>query len=329
MPHSPKEIIQSILPNSYQATQETAQAFAPANIALIKYWGKRDKILNLPNTSSLSLSLGNRGTTTQVSQTEKQDVIILNQQHVNPESHFYQRLVNYLSYFRPHPTFYFHIETQNTIPVAAGVASSSSGFAALVKALDIYFDWRLPLHQLSVLARLGSGSACRSLWDGFVLWHKGEEEDGLDSFAEPMTLTWPDLCVGLLMVDQSPKKYGSREAMNHTVETSPLYAYWPTVVEKDLASMVKAIQVRNFSAFGQILEGNACAMHATMLASRPAIIYHQPQTLALIDQIQRLREQGLSIFFSQDAGPNLKLFFLATDLKKVQKNFPTLEVVVP
>lgn len=327
MPHSPKEIIQFILPSDYQATQETAQAFAPANIALIKYWGKRDKILNLPNTSSLSLSLGNKGTTTHIRQSAKHDVISLNQQNVKPESHFYQRLVNYLSYFRPHPTFYFHVETQNTIPLAAGVASSSSGFAALVKALDSYFDWQLPLHQLSVLARLGSGSACRSLWDGFVLWHKGEEEDGLDSFAEPMAVAWPELCVGLLMVDQSPKKYGSREAMNHTVETSPLYAYWPCVVEKDLESIVNAIQIRNFSAFGQILEGNACAMHATLLASRPAIIYYQAQTLALIEKIQYLRKQGLLIFFSQDAGPNLKLFFLKSDLSKVQENFPTLEMV--
>jgi len=222
---SAQSFVQRILKNQPdEPVVAKASVYAPANIALIKYWGKRDILLNLPNTASLSISLGKKGTHTEISRASGDaDEIILNDQLLSCDNFFVTRLQQYLDLFRPHPQFYFSVQTLSTVPVAAGLASSASGFAAMILALRQFFGWSLPEYQLSLLARLGSGSACRSLWQGFVYWQQGEAADGFDSYAMPLADTWPDLRIGLVIISDKAKATSSRDGMLHTVKTSPLY----------------------------------------------------------------------------------------------------------
>lgn len=214
------------------------------------------------------------------------------------------------------------------IPVAAGLASSACGFASLVSALNQLFDWQLTKRELSILARLGSGSAARSLWSGFVEWHAGVHDDGMDSYAEPLNFACPQLRVGILSISDAQKPLSSRIAMQRTVETSILYDNWPTKVAGDMLKLKQALSDKNFSLLGETSESNALAMHATMLSSWPPVCYFLPETIAAMQQVWDLRQrEGLEIYFTEDAGPNLKLLFLEKDREQVQRHFPQVEVV--
>lgn len=311
-----------------------ARAFAPSNIALCKYWGKRSVELNLPVNSSLSISLGNKGASTKVSLIDSNlDVVILNNNQIDTQNNFYKKIVKFLDLFReqlPNKDTSFKIDTYSNIPIAAGLASSACGFAALIKALDQLFGWDLPAKNLSILARLGSGSACRSLFHGFVKWHSGVDEDGIDSFAESLDLDWPDFCVGLLILDQKEKYLSSRDAMKLSVETSPLYAAWKGLSIRDLDTIESAIKNKDFPLLGQTAEANALAMHAVMLSTRPAVMYSNSDTINNIQKIWQLRrEHNIELYFTQDAGPNLKLLFLSKDIARVKEFFPNVEIIEP
>lgn len=312
------------------------EAFAPSNIALCKYWGKRNNKLNLPVNSSLSISLGYKGTVTKGSIIDGNvNQIILNNLLITEQNNFYKKIVNFLNLLKIEyklipPETYLKIVTNSNIPIAAGLASSASGFAALVKALEKLFNWNLSLKKLSILARLGSGSASRSLWHGFVKWHVGSKEDGTDSFAEPLNVLWPNLCIGLLILDQKEKYISSREAMQVTIDTSPLYSEWPKIAAKDLNTLEFAIKNQDFCLLGATAEANALAMHSMMLSARPAIMYSNSDTINNIRIIWELRyKHNINIYFTQDAGPNLKLLFLYEDFLKIKEYFPNIELIRP
>ncbi len=308
----------------------SANAFAPTNIALCKYWGKRNQQINLPMTSSLSISLADKGATTELSVNSLgRDEIYLNGQLVDPSSFFATRLISYLNLFRMQQSFFLTIHIDSTIPIAAGLASSACGFAALVKALDQLFAWNLHSSALSILARLGSGSASRSILSGFVEWYRGERADGMDSYAEAMPLVWPELSLGLLLIDTTEKRISSREAMQNTVETSMLYSRWPDQVNHDLPLLKQAIECRDFSLLGQVAESNALAMHATMLSAWPPVSYTLPQTVLAMQKIWDLRKAGFPIYFTQDAGPNVKVLFLAEQTARIKNEFPDVDIVRP
>jgi len=306
----------------------TGLAFAPTNIALCKYWGKRDTELNLPVTSSLSVALPDKGAMTTVSLHDKpHDEIILNGQEVAPGSQFAERTRQFLDLFRPENKGYLHIDIKMNLPVAAGLASSACGFASLTAALNDLFDWKLPVRSMSILARLGSGSASRSFWKGFVEWHAGVQSDGMDCYADPLSYEWEQLKVGLLVITDKEKSISSRDAMQRTVDTSVLYASWPKKVARDLVTLRQALQVKNLALLGGAAESNALSMHATMLSSWPPVCYSLPETIAAMHKIWDLRRAGLEVYFTQDAGPNLKLLFLEKDTEQVQAQFPQVEVI--
>lgn len=310
--------------------QLSAGAYAPTNIALVKYWGKRDKELNLPVTGSMSISLADKGAHTSVSLTDRaHDEIIINAKAAARESKFVQRLIAFLDLLRPNATVHYRIDTKVNIPIAAGLASSACGFAALIKAFNQFYGWQLPDEILSILARIGSGSASRSIYEGFVEWHQGERSDGLDSYAEALPYSWPDLRIGLLIFTDAEKSIGSTEAMLRTVQTSRLYSAWPRQVAEDLVKMKQALAVHNFALLGQTAEQNALSMHATMLSAWPPICYAGKATLEAMHKIWRLRNEGLALYFTEDAGPNLKLLFQARDEALVKDHFSNLEVVSP
>lgn len=327
------EIIQQLLlGKNTTPIIEFATSFAPANIALIKYWGKRNTELNLPMTNSLSVALPNKGTTTTIRINDiGHDRYYLNGLVLETESEFSKRLSVFCDFFRFSNKLHFDIDTHNNIPTAAGLASSASGYAALVLAFDQLFSWQLNKSALSILARIGSGSACRSLWNGFVEWKKGERDDGLDSFARPLNETKNALltktCIGLLVFEKNEKIISSRQAMLNTVNTSSSYKNWPTQVTQDLKEIKQAITQKNFIALGEISERNALAMHATMLDSHPKTDFCTDKTREYRERIWHLRKTGTPIYFTQDAGPNIKLLFQAAIMPVIAEHFPEAEII--
>ena len=327
------EVVREILKYCVLEPQcSEGSAFAPSNIALCKYWGKRDSELNLPTTSSLSISLGNFGAKTTLSVLEgknKADLVLVNGKEADEQSTFVKNLIAFLDLFRPSSESFFKVETEVNIPIGAGLASSACGFAAIVGALNQLYDWQLPASSLSILARLGSGSAARSLWHGFVEWHQGIENNGMDSFGIPIPQQWFNLRVGLLIFNAQQKPVSSRIAMQNSVLTSAFYEVWPKKHAMDLKRLKKAILQQDFIALGETAESNALAMHALMLTSSPTVCYSQPQTIAAMHTIWHHRRLGLPLYFTQDAGPNLKLIFLEKDSEEVAKIFPDVEIVLP
>lgn len=325
------DVVQQILAKQSRVAQrESGQAFAPTNIALCKYWGKRNSEINLPMTASLSISLGDKGATTTIAEIAAPvDRITLNQQVVDLTSHFGRRLTAFLDLFRPTPTTRYQVDTCMNIPVAAGLASSACGFAALVLALDQLYDWQLDQPSLSILARLGSGSASRSVWQGFVEWQMGEAAHGMDSHGVLLSAQWPELRIGLHLLNTQQKPLSSREAMQRTVQTSQLYSAWPAQVQADMQTLKQALAVKDFACLGQVAEANALAMHATMMSAWPPVVYSQPETLAAMQQVWQLRAQNIPVYFTQDAGPNLKLLFLESSQPAVHTVFPELQICLP
>lgn len=326
---TPAEVIQRLLPARLQA-KESAEQFAPSNIALCKYWGKRDRAFNLPINASLSVSLDYLGTHTRLIPLEAEaDEVWLNGQHLLPSSRFSEKVSDFIDLFRGDQAIHFRVETRNNIPTAAGLASSASGFAALTLALNDALSLDLEPQLLSVLARLGSGSACRSVFDGFVEWRMGQREDGLDSHGVPLAAIWPGLCVGLAKVDAGEKAVDSRSGMQRTVETAHLYQSWPLQAAADLEKLHRAIALRDFELLGQTAEQNALSMHATMIASWPPLLYWQPASVESMQTVWRMRQEGVPVYFTMDAGPNLKLLFEQQYREEVLRHFPQLETVEP
>ena len=323
------DVVRALVGALRTPVQAESRAYAPVNIALCKYWGKRDEELNLPVTSSLSISLADKGTHVTVSAHEGGDLLVINGNDVPTDDAAARRMSAYLDLFRPTAGFGFAIRTRSNIPMAAGLASSASAFASLAKALDGLFGWGLDGKALSILSRMGSGSASRSVYDGFVEWHVGTSDDGMDSYAEPLEFVWPDLRVGLLTISDKPKEVGSREAMKRTKETCELYEMWPIKVANDLIELKASIRDSDFSSLGKTSESNALAMHATMVATWPPVLYWHPESIEAMRAVWSARREGLEVYFTMDAGPNLKLLFEATDESAVRDRFAGVDVVAP
>lgn len=335
-----QKFVDHLLKRTTETPGRRGEAFAPANIALCKYWGKRNAELNLPVNSSLSISLGKLGTNTAVKFAKNADRVYLNGEPAPKD--VAERVSVYLDLFRSDGMF-FEVRTRNNIPTAAGLASSASGFASLIKALDRLMGWGFNPHELSMLARLGSGSAARSLYGGFAVWHAGQRADGMDSYAEciyehlkdqriqaqPSCNVWNDLRIGILDVSKARKPVGSTEGMNRTRETSELYEAWPQQAACDFDELRTAIAVEDFPMLGKTAENNALAMHATMMAAWPPLCYWKPRSLSLMNKVWKTRRDGTGIYFTMDAGPNLKLLFLKKNQAAVKKIFPKVQITNP
>jgi diphosphomevalonate decarboxylase len=305
-------------------TSGSAEAVAQPNIALIKYWGKRDERLVLPWSDSLSMTLDIFPTTTHVriDPEAEHDTVILNGRPAAGE--VLRRVTTFLELVRNTAgrRGAAVVETDNTVPTGAGLASSASGFAALAVAAAAVYGLDLDATALSRLARRGSGSASRSVFGGFAVWHAGHRastlaEADLNSYAEPVPSGDLDPALVIVVVDAGTKAVSSREAMRRTVDTSPLYGSWVTASEDDLVLMRDALRRGDLDAVGGIAEQNALGMHATMLAARPAVRYMSPATLEVLDQVSRLRRDGVPAYATMDAGPNVKVLCHRVDADRV------------
>jgi diphosphomevalonate decarboxylase len=297
-------------------------ARANTNIALIKYWGKRDEKLFLPMNSSLSITLNNFYTITSVEFKEelKEDVLILN--HIRGSARELMKVSSFLDIIRERANvmLYANIITENHVPTAAGFASSASGYAALTAAATKAIGLTLSDEELSRIARQGSGSASRSIYGGYVEWKKGWLADGTDSFARQILdeNSWR-LSILSVVITSVKKRVSSREGMKRTVETSPFYKGWLDTVENDMHVAKKAIGNRDFISLGEVLEENAMKMHATMLGAKPPIIYWEGGTMDVIHCIHELRKDGIPAYVTIDAGPNVKVLCQPDYEEKVVK----------
>ncbi len=294
----------------YQSMQPVTVKTHP-NIALIKYWGKRNERLHLPTKSSLSVALDAFSTTTMVTHaTGNTDQIALNGEVVSNKSLL--PIFDFLNLFKH--TYGIArslvITTTNNFPTAAGLASSASGFAALTLALDKFFELRLSIKELSILARRGSGSACRSLFGGFVEWNKGFDDDGCDSIAQELYQAdyWPEFCVIIVIVSGRHKKISSRISMQHSVATSPYYSEWLKESDQRLQLMHQALAVKNFESVGLLAEDDCLGMHKTIHTSQPPTTFWTPVTNNIMQLVVNLRtKKNIPCYFTIDAGANVKI----------------------
>lgn len=298
-----------------------ATAKAHTNIALIKYWGKRNEELILPTNSSLSVTLDGfyTETTVQFKEELERDIFILNEEEISGVP--YDQVTNYLELFRTYADkkgLFAEVNSINKVPTAAGFASSASGFAALAGATSRALDLNLDDTALSRFTRQGSGSACRSIYGGFVQWEMGEKDDGSDSYAVPIAPQdhW-DLRIAAVVLTAKEKDVSSRVGMKRTVDTSVFYDGWLESLPKDLRDIKAGIQARDFEKVGSIAEANCLKMHATTLGAVPPFTYWQDTTMSVMETVQQLRKKGILAYYTIDAGPNVKVVYLPEDEAKV------------
>ncbi|MRH30652.1 diphosphomevalonate decarboxylase [Limosilactobacillus reuteri] len=287
-----------------------ATAKAHTNIALVKYWGKKDQELIIPQTDSLSLTLNEFYTTTTVNFDNHltSDLVAVDQQTLSKQAA--KKVVHVLDIVRQLSGIksFARVDSINHVPTAAGLASSASAFAALAGAASTAAGLNLSSRDLSRLARRGSGSATRSIYGGLVEWQKGTDNDS--SFAQPV-LENVDFPIEMLavLVDTKKKKVSSRSGMQSSVETSPYYGAWRQVVANDMVAIKKAIKAKDIDQIGHIAEENALRMHALTFSADPGFTYFNGETLTIIKAVEDLRNQGVNCYYTMDAGPNVKVIY--------------------
>ena len=285
-----------------------ATAVAHPNIALIKYWGKADAARNIPAVGSLSITLDGLTTTTRLRFDPDlgADRFVLGGRRA-PEME--ARVTSCLDLLRQRADVETRalVESDNDFPTAAGLASSASGFAALVVAADRALRTGIATADLADLARQASGSAARSLFGGFVEVSLTAGARGVmprtKQVLEPSA--WP-LGVVVAVTDTGPKDVGSTEGMVRTERTSPYYSAWVDSSGADLAEARAAVERLDFEALADISELSCLKMHAVMLSARPGLVYWNGATVECIRRIRELRADGVGVFFTIDAGPQVK-----------------------
>ncbi len=283
-----------------------ASAIAHPNVALIKYWGKADAALNLPAVGSLSVTLGalSTATTVEFDATLSHDVLVLNGCEQPLEQ---GRLTSCLDAFRAHAgcSEYALVTSSNDFPTGAGLASSASGYAALVTAAAAALG--IDPHEcgsaLADIARIGSGSAPRSLFGGIALLNVDAQGTTCRQLATPAA--WP-LSVVVAVTTEAKKDVSSRDGMEQSRLTSPFYPSWVGGHADDLEKGIGHVDARDFFALADLSEHNCLKMHAVMMTTRPALFYWSPVTLACMQKISALRADGVAVFFTIDAGPQVK-----------------------
>jgi diphosphomevalonate decarboxylase len=296
------------------------RALAHSNIALAKYWGKRDVERNLPDVPSLSLTLAALSTTTRVrfDPDAREDEVTLN--GTLADAGAAAKVVALLDRVRAEAglSWRAQVVTGNDFPTASGLASSASGFAALALAAlgAAGLDW--PSSAISGLARASSVSAARSVFGGFVALEAGAAQ------AEPVAADATALRMVIAITQTEPKKVGSTQGMLHTQETSPYYAAWRSAAPLIYSELRGALARGELERVGEAMERSAPCMHASMLAAAPAIIYFTPQTIAAMNCVRELRAAGTFAYFTMDAGPHVKVLTLAEQAERVRRELETV-----
>lgn len=293
-------------------TKHAVTAKAHANIAIIKYWGKKNEELKIPWNSSISFTLDAFFTTTSFQPYDK-DTFILNGE-IQDEIET-RKVFEVVNIFRKDNAGIL-IKSNNSMPTAAGLSSSSSGLAALVICANSYFKTGYSDSELSRIARLGSGSACRSLYGPFAIWKSSDNDK--DAIAYPVQCEL-DLSMAIVVLSDKKKTILSRNGMKNCVETSSLFPTWVKQANKDAEEMLLHIKNKNFSKMGELMERNTLLMHETTKYANPPFTYLKPETFECITFVKKIRANGIPAYFTMDAGPNVKILCETENIEKLKK----------
>ncbi|MEM6530714.1 MAG: diphosphomevalonate decarboxylase [Chloroflexota bacterium] len=306
-------------------TPRTATARAYSNIAFVKYWGNTDHNLRLPANPSLSMNLNGLYTETAVSWVDHASAHTLNlNDKPIVEGATLDRVASYLDDLKRRYSIdgFASVVSTNNFPIGAGIASSASAFAALALAAVGAANLTLPEDELSTLARLGSGSASRSVPGGFVEWGVGESHE--TSYARSIAPAdhW-DLVDVIAIVSEEHKAVGSTRG--HTMaDTSVLQAARVSSSFERFEICKRAILEKDFASFASVVELDSNIMHAVMMTSQPSLFYWQPASIAVMQAVRQWRAEGLSVCYTLDAGPNVHCICLASDAGAVEQGLRTM-----
>lgn len=286
-----------------------------ANIAIVKYWGKADAERMIPSTSSISLTLDNLYTRTRVSflpPERNKDLFYINGVLQDEKEH--SKISAVIDQYRSNPDTYVKVETQNNMPTAAGLSSSSSGLSALVMACDQLFETGYSRSELAQKAKFASGSSSRSFFGPIAAWDKDSGE---------IYQVETDLKLGMIMLvlETNKKPISSREGMKIASSTSTVFQEWIDQSEKDYQAMLEYLKEGDFTKVGQLTEENALAMHRTNEYATPSFNYLTPESYKAMELVKNLRQQGHECYFTMDAGPNVKVLCRESDLVNLSQIF--------
>ena len=284
-----------------------------ANIAIIKYWGKKAEKEMVPATSSISLTLENMYTETTLSPLPadaRSDEFYINGQLQNEAEH--KKMSKIIDRYRPEGAGFVRIDTKNNMPTAAGLSSSSSGLSALVKACNAFFQLGLNRRELALEAKFASGSSSRSFYGPLAAWDKDSGE------IYPVE-TDLKLAMIMLVLEDQKKPISSRDGMKLCVETSTTFEDWVRQSEQDYKDMLVYLKENDFQKVGELTEKNALAMHATTKTATPSFSYLTDASYEAMDFVRQLRKQGEACYFTMDAGPNVKVLCLEEDLEHLSE----------
>ncbi|MFC1760813.1 diphosphomevalonate decarboxylase [Planctomycetota bacterium] len=304
---------------------ESVTVCAGPSIALTKYWGKQPEGINRPATPSLGVTLGGFQSQATLTLTGTGHQVTLNgqTQAIERFQPFFAAAVPYIKEGRS-----LNAVCGNNFPTGAGLASSASGFAALAYAVAQLSAETLSSRDISALARVGSGSAARAVYGGFTQWPAGAEA------AEPLYDAdyWPELRLIACLVDSGPKAVSSRNAMERARLTSPYYQSWVEDAQALHNEALTALAAKDLEKLGDIARHSYLRMFGTMFSSSPPLLYWHATSVALIQHTERLRRQGMGVWETMDAGPQVKLLCLVSEVSTIvgslNEHFPSLETVV-
>lgn len=304
-----------------------ATAIAPSNIAFIKYWGKKDEELRLPTNGSISMNLSNLTTTTTVefsNSLKTDEVTIDGQQSLKNED---ERVTAHLDRIRKlaEITVYTKVVSKNNFPSKTGLSSSASGFAALTVAGIAAAGLKLSEKELSMLARIGSGSACRSIPSGFVEWVAGDSHQSSYALSLFPPDYW-DIADVVAVVSKSSKSVSTSEGQKR-IHENPFFDTRLKGLGKKLAQVKKLIQKKNFQQLGELIESESLELHAMMMTSQPSLFYLTPETVILMNEVWKWRKDRLQVYFTLNTGQDVHLICQGEDAYKVVEELNSLDIV--
>ncbi len=301
-----------------------ATAIAPSNIAFVKYMGRKDEILRLPENASISMCLSDLLTTTTVEFSDAFDAdnVTINGEYEDGEA---TRVIKHLDRIRSRATVTAkaRVVSTNTFPIGTGLSSSASGFAALTVAGVAAAGLTLSERELSILARQGSGSACRSIPSGFVLWHDADTSEG--SFAETIFPPHHWDIVDVVAIASSHRKFVTTSDAHIRVANGPYYGQRIARMPSKIEECQRILTAKDFHALGQFVEEEALDLHAIFMTA--GIIYLTPESLMVIAAVRTWRQEGLNVFFTVNTGQDVHILCERKNVAVLQEKLKSLACV--
>lgn len=305
-------------------------AIATSNIAFTKYWGRKDETLRLPMNGSIAMSLSNLLTTTTVDfdGNLKQDDITINNEKREKEA---LKVIKHLDRIRKLAGIktYAKVISENSFPTGTGLSSSASGFAALTVAGAKAAGLSLSEPELSILARQGSGSACRSIPGGIVEWLDGDTSE--TSYAKTIfPKDYWEIADVVAVVSESRKEVSTSSA-HEGANTSPFMEVRVKGMKEKNEQLKELIKQKDFQKFGELIESEALELHSIYITQKPALIYLMPNSLLIMKLCKKLREEGLPVYFTVNTGQDVHLIVEKENVEKLEnklKEIPEVKEII-